>query len=141
MVKIILKLSLFLAPLILLLTTFKVNYSQFIQLPNILMGSIALSSSSLGFFIAGVSILQTSNLSKFYDKLVQLGTDKKILGWLMTSIFYMFLLSATSLLALFFIDGTGIATTLLLNIWLALLIASILSMFFIIFIFIIVFLK
>ncbi|MED5019321.1 hypothetical protein P9847_18630 [Paenibacillus chibensis] len=141
MVKITLKLSLFLIPCVLLLTTFKVNYSQVEQLPNILMGSIALSSSSLGFFIAGVSILQTSNLSRFYEKLVQLGTNRKILGWLMTSIFYMFLLSVTSLIALFFISGTGIETTILLNVWLALLIASVLSTLFIIFIFIIVFLK
>lgn len=140
MIKLIYKFSLFVVPLI-FITIFKVDYSNIKNLDTILTGTIAISSSSLGFFIAGVSILQTSNMSKYYDKLVELGANKKIMGWLMTTIVYMLLLAFFSLFILFMkgIEFENIGF--LMNIWLSLLFASFLATIFIVFLFAYIFTK
>lgn len=48
--------------------------------------SIRLESSSLGFFVAAVALLQSGSFSRFMQITIELGTDKKIIRWLMTSI-------------------------------------------------------
>lgn len=116
-------------------------YNSITNMDDILLGSIAFSSSSLGFFIAGVSIMQTSNMSRYFTTLTQLGTDKKIISWLLTTIAYMFVLSSLSLIMLFFISNITGVITLILNVWLSLLIAALVSTLFVITIFTIVFTK
>ncbi|WP_336883608.1 hypothetical protein [Priestia koreensis] len=138
--KILIKLSLFVVPLVIIFI-FKIDYSSFSNIDNILLGSIALSSAAMGFFIAGVAIMQTSNFSRFYKALTDLGTDKKIMSWLMTSIGYMFFLASFSLVGLFLVLHISGIVIIFLNIWLAFLCASLLSTLFIILIFAIVFTK
>ena len=137
---IILKLLVFLIPLA-IFSYMKISYSELENMDNIFLGSIALGSSSLGFFIAGVSIMQTSNFSKFYKVLVDLGTNKKITAWLMASIGYLFLLSFISLFLLFFMNYNHPIIAILYNIWLATLTASFISSLFVTLIIIIVFSK
>lgn len=136
MVQHIVKLSVFLIPFIVIYILTDINYSDFPNLDNILMASIAFSSSSLGFFIAGVSLLQTSHVSKFYKNLVQLGTNKKIIAWLMSTIAYMFSLSAISLISMFLDPETY---GFILDIWVSLICASLISTLFIVVNFYIVF--
>lgn len=133
------KIIIFIIPLLIIIWA-EPSYESVVNLKDVLLGSIAFASTSVGFFIAGVSILQTSNISKFYKKLVELGTNKKIIAWLMTSITYMFILSLLSILVLFFLNGNfeGIVI-ILLNVWLATLCASFLSTLFIILLFLIIF--
>jgi hypothetical protein len=119
----------------------KIDYNSIDNLDDILLGSIAFSSSSLGFFIAGVSILQTSNLSRYYKKLTDLGTDKKIISWLFTAIAYMFMLSSLSLILLFFVADIIKPVEILFSIWLSFLCAATISTLFIILIFGYVFTK
>ena len=108
---------------------------------DVLLGAIALASSSLGFFIAGVSIMQTSKFSKFYKVLIDLGTDKKIIAWLMAAIGYLFFLAFLSLFLIFFIGYNHIAIEILYNIWFATLSAAFLSSLFVTLIIIFVFSK
>ncbi|ERN52838.1 hypothetical protein [Alkalihalophilus marmarensis] len=139
MVGFIFKFSLFIFPFLIFFYVVP-DYQKIQNLNDVLLGSIALGSASVGFFIAGISILQTSNVSRFYSHLVELQTNKKIIAWLMTAIIYMFLLSVMSLVVLFFL-GSGLGwVTLLLHIWLASLVASILSTFLVILYFSFVFL-
>lgn len=132
------KLLLLVIPLITVTFFLDVDYGNLKNIDNILLGAIAVSSSSLGFFIAGVSILQTSKISRFYKALTDLGTDRKIMSWLMTAISYMFVTSALSLISLFF-SGSARSVKFLMDLWLSFLSASLLSTFFIILIFGIVF--
>ncbi|WP_217588755.1 hypothetical protein [Lentibacillus saliphilus] len=129
--KLLYKIALFFVPFIILYFS-DIDYEKITNLEDILTASIAISSSSLGFFIAGVSILQTSSISRFYKKLVQLGTNKKIIAWLMTSIVYVFLLAFLSLFNMFLISDMTNLVVLLMDIWLALLIAAFLSTLFVI---------
>ncbi len=64
--------------------------------------SIGLGSSSLGFFVAAVALLQSGSFSRFMQITIELGTDKKIIRWLMTSILYSFVFSFVGLFALLF---------------------------------------
>ncbi|MGG2111932.1 hypothetical protein ABFY60_15640 [Lysinibacillus pakistanensis] len=130
MKRIMIKLFIFLIPL-LIFSFVKIDYSSFANMKDVLLGAIALASSSLGFFIAGVSIMQTSNLSKFYKVLVDLGTDKKIIGWLMASIGYLFLLAFLSLFLILFMDFHNIFISILFNLWFATLTAAFLSSLFV----------
>ncbi|MEC1289436.1 hypothetical protein P9B58_03960 [Bacillus mojavensis] len=135
-----LKLSLFVVPLIVVFII-QPSYDSIVNLKDVLLGSIAFGSTSVGFFIASVSILQTSNISKFYKHLVVLGTNKKIISWLMTAIAYMFVLSLLSLIVLIFLNGSfSSSLEVLLNFWFASLCASFLSTFWIILLFLIIFL-
>lgn len=140
MKKNILKISVFLIPLI-LFSCVSFDYSNIKNMKDIFLGSIALGSSSLGFFIAGVSIMQTTNFSRFYKKLVELGTNKKITAWLMAAIGYLFLLSFLSLFLLFFMDINNTFVQILFNIWLSTLAASFISSLFVTVIIIVVFSK
>ncbi|MDQ0350708.1 hypothetical protein J2R98_000511 [Alkalibacillus filiformis] len=92
---------------------------------DLLVASIAYSSSSIGFFIAGVSILQTSQISRFYKKLVELGTNKKLISWLMAAIGYMFILSSLSLLLLYLISNGSTITYIIYVLWLSVFLSSI----------------
>jgi hypothetical protein len=136
----IFKLMVFVLPMVVIFYL-KIDYNSIDNLGDILLGSIAFSSSSLGFFIAGVSILQTSNLSRYYKKLIDLGTDKKIISWLFTAIAYMFMLSSLSLILLFFVGDIIKPVEILLTIWLSFLCAATISTLFIILIFGYVFTK
>lgn len=138
--KLLIKLLLFVIPLIIIFRL-KIDYNQFENIDNILLGAIAFSSAAMGFFIAGVSIMQTGKISRFYKVLTDLGTDKKIMSWLMTAIGYMFTLSSLSLVGLFLASNITGTVTVLFNIWLALICASLLSTLFIILIFAVVFTK
>lgn len=131
MLKFGVKMCFFIIPFIIIISI-NIDYTKFNNLNDIFLGSIALSSSSLGFFIAGVSILQTSNISKYYKKLKDLGTDKKIMSWLMTAIAFMFILSCLSLISLFFTTEITSSVKILLDVWLSFLAASIFSTFWII---------
>jgi len=119
----------------------KIDFTEIKSIKDVLLGAIALSSSSLGFFIAGVSIMQTSNFSKFYKVLVELGTNKKIIAWLMASIGYLFLLAFLSLFLLFFLDSSHVLVGILFNVWVSTLAAAFISSLFVTLIIIIVFSK
>lgn len=135
----IIKIFLFVIPLIIAFIIHP-SYDKIANLKDVLLGSIAFGSTAVVFFIASVSILQTSNISKFYKHLVALGTNKKIISWLMTAIAYMFILSLLSLIVLFCLNGSfSNSLVILLNFWLASLCASFLSTLWIILFFLIIF--
>lgn len=138
--KFVSKISLFVIPLV-VICYFKVDYTQFTNMDSILSASISFSSAAMGFFIAGVAILQTSNLSRLYSSLTKLGTDKKITSWLMTATGYMFVLSAFSLIGFFLIPPIVGWEIMFFNVWLALICAALLSTFWVIIIFCIIFTK
>ncbi|PGP40995.1 hypothetical protein [Bacillus thuringiensis] len=140
MKRFVLKFLIFLIPLI-IFSCVNFNYSNIGNMKDILLGAIALGSSCLGFFIAGVSIMQTTNFSRFYKKLVELGTNKKITAWLMAAIGYFFLLAFLSLFLLFFTNVENMFVQILFNIWLSTLTAAFISSLFVTIIIIIVFSK
>lgn len=140
MKNLIVKLSVFIVPLLIFFIV-DINYYEIVNMKDVLLGAIALASSSLGFFIAGVSIMQTSKFSKFYKVLIDLGTDKKIIAWLMAAIGYLFFLAFLSLFLIFFIGYNHIAIEILYNIWFATLSAAFLSSLFVTLIIIFVFSK
>jgi hypothetical protein len=117
----------------------RLDYNSISTVKDVMKADIGFSMSAMGFFLAGVSILQTSSASPYYKILKDLGTDRKIVSWLMASIAYMFLLSSFSILGLFFGSVIPKQYYLFFDIWLSLLSASILSMLYVIMIFLIVF--
>lgn len=81
--------------------------------------SIGLGSSSLGFFVAAVALLQSGSFSRFMQITIDLGTDKKIIRWLMTSILYSFIFSFVGLFALMLKGLSSWLDKFLFSLWLS----------------------
>ncbi|MBQ6459513.1 MAG: hypothetical protein IJJ35_07950 [Exiguobacterium sp.] len=81
--------------------------------------SIGIGGSSLGFFVAAVTLLQSGSISTFMKKTKELGTDVKIIRWLMTSILYSFLFSFSGLFLLMFHELNQILDRILFSFWVA----------------------
>lgn len=71
------------------------------NLDNVLLGTITLASIGVGFLIAAVPILSTLKGNKFFDTLVALGTDMKLLKIFIVSIRILLSIAILSLLMLF----------------------------------------
>ncbi|WED56171.1 hypothetical protein OE059_04745 [Exiguobacterium profundum] len=81
--------------------------------------SIGIGGSSLGFFVAAVTLLQSGSISTFMKRTKELGTDVKIIRWLMTSILYSFLFSFSGLFLLMFHELNQILDRILFSFWVA----------------------
>ncbi|MCM3281781.1 hypothetical protein M3591_14910 [Exiguobacterium sp. MER 193] len=99
----------------------------------VLSAGVGLGSSILGFLIAAITLLISGIASKFYEQLIKLKTDKKILRWIMASIVYSFIFSITSLLGLVVIDTNPSIELLIYTLWSASLFAVIQTNFMVIF--------
>lgn len=81
--------------------------------------SIGIGGSSLGFFVAAVTLLQSGSISTFMKRTKELGTDLKIIRWLMTSILYSFLFSFSGLFLLMFHELNQLLDRVLFSFWVA----------------------
>lgn len=99
----------------------------------VLSAGVGLGSSILGFLIAAITLLISGIASRFYEQLIKLKTDKKILRWIMASIVYSFIFSITSLLGLVVIDTNPSIELLIYTLWSASLFAVIQTNFMVIF--------
>lgn len=99
----------------------------------VLSASAGFGSSTLGFLIAAITLLISGIASKFYDQLVNLKTDKKILRWIMASIVYSFIFSITSLIGLVVFESNPVIELLVFTLWSASLFSVIQTSFMVIF--------
>lgn len=81
--------------------------------------SIGIGGSSLGFLVAAVTLLQSGSISRFMQRTIELGTDKKIVRWIMTSILYSFIFSFAGLFMLLFHNLYLLLDRLLFSLWIS----------------------